>query len=277
VYSRWLATIGIAVALAVTACSGGTSQTSSSSAASNTPAATSAPAQAATAPAHPTTAPTAAPTTAPTVAPTIAPTVAATPTTAPQPTTAPATPTTAAQASTSGGGGEIPPELKAMGVAWANAKSFRITMDTSSADAQSPGHITMEIVRPDRQHIKFAVGQQTFEMIDIGTDHYFNINGKWTKTTTKAPTASLADPQQVLDNVNKSLDSNTKVTKGGTETINGTHCQDWTVDTSGSNPTTATMCIGLQDNLPVQFKDPNGKFTMTFSDWNAPIDIKPPI
>ncbi|MGH2461164.1 MAG: hypothetical protein ACRDIY_20085 [Chloroflexota bacterium] len=272
--SRWLATFGVALALAATACSGGAPQTPSSAANGTVaPAATSAPAQAATAPAAPTTAPTAAPTTAPTVAPT----VAATATTAPQPTTAAVTPTAAAQASTSGGG-NVPPELKAMGLAWANATSFKMSMNTSDNGTQN--QITMEIVRPDRQHVKFSAGQQSFEMIDIGTDHYINMGGKWTKTTTKAPTANLADPQATIDSFNKSVDSNTRITKGGTETVNGTPCQDWVVAVSGSGSDESgggTMCIGLKDNLPVQFKDTAGKFLLTFSDWNAPIDIKPPI
>lgn len=273
--SRWLAAVGVALALAATACSGGTPQTPSSAANSTAaPAATSAPAQATAAPAQPTTAPTA----APTMAPTVAPTVAATATTAPQPTTAAVTPTAAAQQASTSGGGTIPPELKAMGLAWANAKSFKISMATSDQGTQ--GQITMEIVRPDRQHIKFAAGQQSFEMIDIGTDHYMNIGGKWTKTTTKAPTANLADPQAMIDSFNKSVDANTKITKGGTETVNGTPCQDWVVavsDSSSDQSTAGTMCVGLHDNLPVQFKDTTGKFSMTFSDWNAPIDIKPPI
>ena len=269
--SRWLATLGVAVALAVTACSSGSPQTSSTTAATGTaaPAATSAQVHATTTPSQPTAAPTA--------APTVAPTVAATATTAPHPTTAAATPTVEAQASTSGGG-TVPPELKAMALAWANAKSFKISMTTS--DQGSPGQISMDIVRPDRQHIKLTMGQQTFEMIDIGTDHYMNINGKWTKTTTKAPTANLADPQQSIDSFNKSVDSNTKITKGGTETVNGTPCQDWVVavsDSSSDQSSGGTMCISLHNNLPVQFKDTTGKYVMTFSDWNAPIDIKPPI
>jgi hypothetical protein len=38
-----------------------------------------------------------------------------------------------------------------------------------------------------------------------------------------------------------------------------------------------SMCVGLTDNLPRQFKTNDGKIVMTFSDWNAPLTIEPPL
>lgn len=167
-----------------------------------------------------------------------------------------------------------------MGQAWANAKSFRITMETNDPAAKDQsGQITMEVVRPDREHIKFNMGGQNIETITIGKDNYVSLAGKWTKTTSKTDQTSLANPQTVVDDFNQSIDANTKITKGGATTVNGKPCQEWKVEDTGSNAdesSSGTMCIG-QDNLPVQFKDTAGKYLMTFSDWNASIDIKPPI
>src|SRR6185437_5432368 len=118
-----------------------------------------------------------------------------------------------------------------------------------------------------------------YEMIEIGADTYVYLAGKWTKTT-GGSSDNLANPQSVLDAFDNPTDTNVKITKGGTETVNGIQCQDWNVKTAGtgSDPSNdGTMCVGLHDNLPVNYKQSTGKVVGVFSDWNAPIDIKPPI
>ncbi|HVC34348.1 MAG TPA: hypothetical protein VNL16_12630 [Chloroflexota bacterium] len=273
--SRWLATVGVAVALAVSACSGGTSQTSPSTPTGGSAAAPAA----ATAPAKPTTA-AAKPTVAPTTAPTVAPTVAPSPTTAAQPTVAP-TSTVAAQAAASGpaiGQGD----LKAMAEAVAAAKSYRVTMSfTDPSDATKTGNMLMEVVRPDRTHMKLDMGAgQSIESITIGQDQYTNLNGKWTKTTT-ATTASgagilSADPQQTL----KDFDSSNiggALTKGALSQVDGTPCQEWVYTPTDKTNTGGSICVSVKDSLPLEFKSVDGKSVLKFSDWNAPITINPPL
>jgi hypothetical protein len=259
--SRWLATIGIAAALAVSACSGGGPRSSQSSQ----------PAQSASSAAAPTVPPTV--TTAPPT-PTTAPTVAPSPTEAPAPTEA-ATSTPVAQ--TAPGGPAVEQgDIKAMAQAWASAKSYKMTV--VSNDPQNKGTILIEIVRPDRQHTKMTMGGQTFESISIGQDSYLYFNGKWTKTTGKsASTLNIAaNPSQTVDQINQGIKEGESLTKGGVSAVDSQPCQEWVFTGKDAN-SSGTMCIGLANNLPLQFKSADGKWVMKFSDWNASISIEPPI
>ncbi len=254
VKSRWLITAGLAVSLALSACSGGgqpSSQSTPSGSAAVAPTATTAPPS---------------PTTAPTVAPT--------PTQAPQPTTAPTnTPATQQQAS---GPAVGTGDIKTMLQAWGNAKTFRMNVESKEED--SPGTVVVEFVRPDRAHIKANVQDETVDMIEIGQDIYVNVDGKWTKMSLQSSPAAamIPNPQTTEDAINKSLQEGNSLTKGGVSAVDGQPCQEWVYKSKDSNES-GTVCVGLASNLPLQIKTSDGKVTMKFSDWNAPITIEPPM
>ena len=213
---------------------------------------------------------TTAPTVAPTTAPTTAPTVAATATTEARPTAA-ATPNSAAVANTPVAGG---PDVQLGDVqkfvqAWSQVKSFRIKSETGSQS-----QFTGEFVLPDKSHITVSAGGQTIETIGIGNDSYTKINGTWTKHTGTSNGMSF-DPNKMLADFNDSKQSGTKTTKGAVETVNGVKCQEWvSTDTDG---TVNSICIGLDNNLPVQSKSGDGKSVVDFYDYNAAISIQAPI
>ena len=267
-----IATISLALALAVNACSTG---------APATPTTTQPTAAAAAA------LPTAPPPTATAVPPTAALVPSAVPTTAP-------TSTAAAQVAPNGAASAAS-DLQPMADALAAIKSYRMSMaSTGSAQDQS---ITMQldVVKPDRFDIKETSGSTSIEMISIGPDLYIKTGTTWAKSS-DASMASAATAVLSNDPINMAAamqGKNGTLTKGGAEQINGTPCQDWiftatapataTASSSGTPstaPSTAsisgTLCIG-QNNLPVQYKSNDGTIVVTYSNWNAATNIVAPI
>lgn len=226
---------------------------------------------------------------APTSAPvTVAPTVAAAataaplvvPTQPPSPTLFPAPVVTAQSATDAPAGGAVSAdagaEFASMAQAWSDAKSYRMTVQTAQGAQASQ---VIELVKPDREHMKMTAGPQTMESIRIGQDLYVNANGQWTKTTTTAPLppvmGGLGDAAR-LANQFGAINQTQTVTRGAVDTINGEQCQEWQV--ADPDPTkSGAICIGLSDKLPRQMKVGGGQATITFSDWNAPISIEPPV
>jgi hypothetical protein len=278
-----LLSIGLAAALASVACSGASPAAPTPAPAAGTAPTPAASAIAATAPAAAT--PTAippSPTLAPTLAPTIVPTIPPTPTREVAPTVAP-TSTPVSQSAASGaavGQGDLKPVADAI----AAAKSYRMTVASSTTAQGQSGTFVIEVVKPDRVHTKADMGGQTFEMISIGSDNYVKFGNQWTKTPSSGAANPLAstvllssDPQQILSQMNAGEKDGT-LTKGGTSQVGGVPCQEWAWTPSAAAPSQGggTMCIGLKDHLPLQFKTNDGKIVATYSDWNAPISIQAP-
>lgn len=274
--ARFLASLGFAVALAVNACSSATAPvppTSQPTTAGAAPVATPVAATDTAVPPSPTAIPTAVPTIAPTptqvIVPTVAPTVAPTNTAAAQP--------------AASGSGAVPSELRQTAEAMAAAKSYRMTVTITTPTQGQPGSFLMEVVKPDRLHMKVDLGGgKSFESILIGQDSYSNITGKWTKAQVPAnvmsPVFLSSDPQKLFDQIGSSQKNGT-LTKGGVSQVDGAPCQEWawTPPTTSASQLGGTMCIGLKDSLPLQFKTGDGKVVAKYSDWNAPISIVAPI
>src|SRR5258708_33256541 len=138
----------------------------------------------------------------------------------------------------------------------------------------------MEVVKPDRFHMKgSAAGGQVFELIMIGSDNYVYAAGKWTKMTANLIPLSpflSSDPQKILGQINTSAQAKGSVTKGGIDQIDGASCQEWVWTPTDTSQTGGSMCIGVSNSLPVQFKTTDGSVVATYTDWNAPISIQPP-
>lgn len=265
----WFFSLGIASAIALSACSG------SPVTPTTAPASVSSPASGATTAPNATTAPTIVPTTPPTMAPTIAPaspTAAATATTAAQPTkAAAATPEASAAASTPAANGPSVEayDVQKVGEAWSKVKSFRIKSEAAGG-AQFQG----DFVAPDRSHVTVNAAGQNIEIIRIGTDTYTKINGNWTKRSA-TPTSISADPSKLVADFNNSKQTGATITKGAVISVNGVKCQEWVSAEPGG--TTSTICIGVNDSLPYQVKSGDGKSIIDIYDYNAPITIKAPI
>ncbi len=149
-----------------------------------------------------------------------------------------------------------------------NAKSWSAQISDSS-DPTSNG--TFEYVAPDKYHISIA----GTELIAIGNDTYINAGGSWIKSTSSGSSGPLFDPSQFQDTIKAAQQA--QVTKGDTDTVNGTKCQIYTYHDSAS-ATDVHICVA--NDLPVRVVEDNGDSTSTiiFSDFNSSkIDIKAPI
>jgi hypothetical protein len=167
---------------------------------------------------------------------------------------------------------------QAMSAAMQKATSWRMTMKSGAME------MSMDVQCPDKSHTATKTGAMAMEMVRIGPDMYTKTGAKWMKM----PTSGAAPPVcgAAMGGVGAgggggasgggggnggsgkmpSLDVNVKLTKGGTETVNGETCTDWTATvTDAKGQHTTTMCVG-DDKLPRQMK--SGDMVITWSNWN---------
>ncbi|MBI3964959.1 MAG: hypothetical protein HY329_04920 [Chloroflexi bacterium] len=191
------------------------------------------------------------------------------------PTASQSAPATSAQTPTSSSAAAGEGDIKKMGAAWSAAKSYRLRMEGKDGQGNQV-ELNQEVVRPDRERLKMSNAGQSVEMIVIGSDVFVNAAGQWIKAPTGVQRPASLDPGEMIKEIDATVAKTDGVTKGGVVTVGSDRCQEWVL--TGSKPDDAgTMCVGLADNLPRQFKAKDGSVTMTFSDWNAAIKIDPPI
>jgi hypothetical protein len=156
----------------------------------------------------------------------------------------------------------------AIASAMQKATSWKMTMKSGT------GETVMEVVCPDKMRTTTKTGAMTAEMIRVGNDMYSKAGSRWMKIPATGQPASVCGGAAGASQMPK-LDANVKMTKGGTQTVNGETCTEWTTTVKGADgkETSSTMCVG-SDNLPRQMK--SGDAVMTFSDWNKPITIEAP-
>jgi len=158
------------------------------------------------------------------------------------------------------------PTAAAMGAAMQKATSWKMTMKSGATET------AMEIVCPDKMRMTTKTGAMTVDMIRIGNDMYSKAGPKWMKmpATGQPPVCGAGGSTQM-----PKMDANVAMTKGGTQTVNGETCTEWTTTVTGAKgqQVSSTMCVG-NDNLPRQMK--TGDTVVTYSDWNKPITIEAP-
>jgi hypothetical protein len=149
-------------------------------------------------------------------------------------------------------------------------------MTLTNTGSSQTGDMVVEIVKPDRVHFKLTSRGQNIEIIQIGTDLYQNAGGQWVKMPPQAALPLSFDANDIVQSFNEQTSQGQTVTKGGLGLVDGAPCQEWI--SQGPDPSKGgTMCLGLLDDLPRQFKSTDGSTTMTFTDWNSAISIDPPI
>ena len=171
-------------------------------------------------------------------------------------------PAPAATSSAAGGG-----DLKAMAAAMAKATSWHVTSKSAVMEAE------LDIVCPDKMKSASKVGKMTVEAIRIGNDTFTKVGKSWVKATAPAESPLCGAGSSYAASTPSAF---AKVTKGGSATVNGESCQEWTIAIPDSSSTT-TMCVG-SDNLPRQTKVTIGgnTTTTTYSNWNKPATIEAP-
>jgi hypothetical protein len=168
---------------------------------------------------------------------------------------------------TASGGAVSGNEIASFVSALLKVKSFRATLSTNAGgQAQIQG--AMEAQLPDRFHLTTP----TIELISIGNDSYTKIGGNWTKSS-GAGIGNIFQADEL--NALATAVPSGQITKGGTDTVNGTKCQLYTQNTSSSS--TTEYCVA--NNLPLRVVSTSGstKTTIVFSDFDKPVDIKAPI
>ena len=149
---------------------------------------------------------------------------------------------------------------------FANAKSWSAQIKDSS-DPTSNG--TFQYVAPDKFHVTLS----DYEIISIGNDTYIKQSGTWVKVPATGASGPLFDTSSLKDTI--SAASTAAVTKGGTDTVNGTKCQLYTYNDTESN-NKIEVCVA--DNLPVRVVQDDGEsVSTTIFDFKSNIDIKAPI
>ena len=184
------------------------------------------------------------------------------------------------------------------------ARSYRFTTKAVGADGSTGLNSTTEVVCPNKSHTTLAASASLpgRESIRIGNDQYVKNATGWTKSTTQAPfllcgsreqvqqQASQALQQQQLGFDVSQLDAQTRAAAKfqlqGVETLDGTACQKWQITippntvSALSDGLSETVWIGSADHLPRQASiggSDNSSFLVTYSGWNSPITIDPPI
>lgn len=183
------------------------------------------------------------------------------------------TATRAAGGQTSGGASGPNSELAGLIDAYAKVKSLRaqIVIETTGTPKLEG---TLEMVLPDKFHMTFAAGAVpgagALEIIVIGSDTYLKIGPTWTKQAGLG--GQPFDAKSVSGAVAGLQPAN--ATKGGTATVSGKTCQLYTTTSA-----TGSQEICVADGLPLRIvsQSSGSKTTLTFSDYNANIDIRAPI
>ena len=149
---------------------------------------------------------------------------------------------------------------------FSNSKKWRAEIKDSS-DPTSNG--TFEYVAPDKFHVTLS----NYEIISIGSDTYIKQGATWVKVPATGSSGPLFDTSSLQDTI--SAAQSASVTKGGTDTVNGTKCQIYTyTDTASNNK--VEVCVA--DNLPVRVVQDDGESVSTTTfDFKSNIDIKAPI
>jgi hypothetical protein len=185
-------------------------------------------------------------------------------------------------ASTTPAAGGAAGELAGVFNAYSQVRSYRARMELEVPGAPKQEG-TMEVVLPDRYKITLSSGVPSagnIEMIMIGSDLYMKAGPTpWQKLASTGTVPGAPDFRSMTANLqSSSLDQAVRsggATKGGTANVSGKTCQLYTFSAAGGSQ---EMCVA--DNLPLRIvSTATGgiKTTMTFSDFNASIQISAPI
>jgi outer membrane lipoprotein-sorting protein len=156
-----------------------------------------------------------------------------------------------------------------------NARSWR-SKRTLSASGQTFTQTT-EYVAPDRMRIVVAVDPQgrPSGMVRIGNDWWTYGGGQCAKSPTRPPQVQRDDRESMQPPEGYTVE----ITKGGTETIEGTVTQIYTMTFSGAGVQGTTRLYVANDNgYPKRTVTTvsQGTFTIDYFDYNTAITITPP-
>jgi hypothetical protein len=215
-----------------------------------------------------------------TTASTTAPITTATAVTTPDATSEATSASTPAATSAAAGGDDAASEFEKMVAdAWANAKSYKTTLNIYDVDATTPSMTsTTETMAPDKEHTVTSFAGQTMESIRIGDDTYVKLGDTWQKSPNLDASAEPpVSGDDVVGDLSDPSTPDTKIVKKGEETLDGVKVTVYEV--TMDDGTLATFWVGTDDHLPrkTEIKSDTGHFEVIFSDYGKDFGIKAPI
>jgi hypothetical protein len=158
---------------------------------------------------------------------------------------------------------------------FAKLKSFRATISAGGGGSLQG---TVEYEAPDKVHVTAGTGSTSQEILCIGDKFYARPQASTWQTVPSA-TASCrsnlgpADPDALAASLRVTADK--PFAKGGEDSVGGKKCTIYTQ----TLPSGVEFGACVADGLPLRIinKNPQGSVTLTFSDFDKPLDIKAPI
>ena len=158
---------------------------------------------------------------------------------------------------------------------FAKLKSFRATISDGGGSGLKG---TVEYGAPDRVHVVAGTGSASQEILCIGNTFYAKPQGSdWQNVpnTTASCRSNLgpADPDALAASLK--VTSGKPMLKGPEDTVGGKKCTTYT----GTLPSGVEFGVCIADGLPLRIVNRNaqGSVTLTFSDFDKPIEIKAPV
>ena len=158
---------------------------------------------------------------------------------------------------------------------FARLKSFRASISDSSGSGFQG---SIEYEAPGSVHVTAGAGGVSQEIMCIGSNFYARPQGSpWQNVAN--PNASCrnnlgpADPDAIAASLRVATEK--PLTKGAEDTVGGKKCTIYT----GTLPSGVEFGVCVADGLPLRIVNRNaqGAVTLTFSDFDKPLDIKAPI
>ncbi len=191
-------------------------------------------------------------------------------------------------------------ELERSLAAKKDVKSYRMKVSL----ALHPGKTLdtdIEVSCPDKERIVSHIGESALETVRIGGEAYIQQrDGQWTKQQIPAeaypcggnpgapsPWAMMnegRDMSAIIGSMAGNPKAPISVSPGAYMLVGGNQCQQWIIQFShpgsSTNKTSSGMnysiCLDPDSKLPMAVAMGSGGMTVTYSDWNKPIDIALP-
>jgi hypothetical protein len=178
------------------------------------------------------------------------------------------------QASSSASASASSQDVSKLADNFAALKSFRATISAGGAGGLE-GKVEYEA--PGKVHVTAGSGSVTQEIFCFGSTFYVKPQGSTWQTAPPGANcrANLgpADPDAIAASL-RAVPAD-KLTKGSEDSVGGKKCTVYT----GSLPSGVEFGVCVADGLPLRIinKNAQGAVTLTFSDFDQPLDLKSPI
>jgi hypothetical protein len=173
----------------------------------------------------------------------------------------------------------IDPEIMRANEALHAARSWKVSLEMHTTNGAGLWD-KVAVVCPDREDLELT-GAQAGHTIRVGDEWWTDGLPSSDKGYTPNPClfgkdqpvlfgSPIATAMAILAEFDRAVRHHASFSRGPQRTAAGEACREWTVDE------VYTVCLGVDDHLPRDFKARNGSVFAKFTDWNHEITIEPP-